>query len=580
MNPVEWQFLEAEELLKKGAFKEAEERYEQLGQASLSYALKIRRRDALGYLSEVRGNTDGAEAIFRETIAWIEARAPERQADLARSLNNLGRLLMRKDPKEAIPCFDRSCELFRGMAETLPDYRLHLANSLTARAEAHGMRKKYWYAKRDYKEAIGLYEALDAEAFRDAIAYARYQLGSIYQEEFNAYDARNQYGKALKVYLEASGEKPDAYLPLYAASCNNMAQVHQDLEDYDKAEEALREALQAYQRLCETNSDQYTPYLAATHTHLAILRAENRSDPDGAREQIDLAIEKYGALQADQPEQFTHYWATALHNAGVIRAEARQWEAAAGFLERALDQRRELEIKQPGAFSADLCATALNLAECYLNQIQSPEQWAFRDKALKLLRETEPFLQGLPDQPSTRNMKVDHTAMTGRLENMDRSDILCEYAIRQTRRLEDDIDGTLELDEKIRYQQGVLALWEEVAASGAAPDKYQGEWLRALNNTAWLYIRDGKAQAARELLERARGMDPDFKAALCNLAHCQLLLGEPDAANRGYRALWNSLHHSGKTFGEVINQDLLQLVKAGLLDAHQIPRPGMTHPTP
>ena len=542
MSNMEWQFLEAEALLKKGAWQEALERYESLQEESLSPEFRICRRDAM-----------------------------------ARCHNNLGRLLLRRDPADSLACFDRSSEIYRGLVEEDPEFRPHLANTLVARAEVYTMQKKFWYAKKDYKEAIALYEAMDEISYRDHIAYARYQLGSIYQEEFNGYDARNQYTKAISTYRDAAEQDPDNYLPLLAAALNNLAHVHEDLEDYDKAEEALNAALQAYDQLCQSNRDQYAPYLAATHTHLAILKAEKRSNPEGARDQIDQAIELYGELRAEHPDQFTHYWATSLHNAGVIRAEAREWEEASGYLNKALDQRWKLEETQPGAFTADLCATALNLAECYLNQMESPEQWGFHEKALGVLQEIAPLLDGLHAQSSVQNMQHDHKEMMGRLQSMDRSQLLYQYARKQTRVLEDEMDSTLELSEKINYQKGILALWEEVAQSGAPAARYTSEWVRALSNLGWLYIRQGDAGAARKLLEQALSLDPKADAALCNLAHCDLLEGQPDLANEKYRAVWKSTHDNGKGFGEVINKDLLLLVQSGLLDADQLPEPVSTH---
>ncbi len=541
MSEMERQLLDAEALLKKGAWQEALMRYESLEEESLSPEYRIRRGDAM-----------------------------------ARCLNNLGRLMLRKDPAEALSCFDRSSELYRELAEKSLEFRPHLANTLVARAEVYAMQKKFWYAKKDYKEAIGLYLALDEMNYRDHIAYARYQLGSIYQEEFNGYDARNQYAKAISTYREAAGQSPDNYLPLLAAALNNMAHVHEDLEDYDKAEEALNEALEAYVRLCKSNRDQYAPYLAATHTHLAILKAEKRSNPEDAGDQMDRAIELYGELMAEHPDQFTHYWATSLHNAGVIRAEAREWKEASAYLKKALDQRWELEETQPGAFTADLCATALNLAECYLNQMESPEQWGLHEKALEVLQEIAPLLDGLPGQPSVQNMQHDHKEMMGRLQSMDRSELLFQYARKQTRGLEDEVDGTLDISEKINYQKGILALWEEVAQSGAPPARYTAEWVRALSNLGWLYIRQGDSGSARKLLEQALTLDPKADAALCNLAHCDLMEGQPDLANEKYRAIWKSTHDNGRGFGEVINQDLLLLVQKGLLKADQLPKVAFT----
>lgn len=577
MNPNEWQFAQAEELLEKGAFEEALQHYEALEQTSLPPEYSIRRGDALGYLYERLGRRDQAEAQYRENLNGLEENAGERFADRARTLNNLGRVVLRRNPKEALDCFDRSCQLYRELAEDNLAFRPHLANTLVARGEVYGMQKKYWFAKKDYKEAISLYEAMDSTGYMDHIAYSRYQLGSIYQEEFNGYDARNQYARAIAIYREASEDQPENYLPLLAAALNNMANVHEDLEDYDKAEATLNEALEAYENLSENYSDQYAPYLAATHTHLAILQAEKRSNPDGATNQIDQAVQLYGVLKAEHPDQYTHYWATSLHNAGVIRAEAGRWKDAGTYLEKALQERWELEKAQPGVFTADLCATAMNLAECYLNQIHSPEDWEFRDMALGVLEEITPVLKGLEGQSSVQNMLQDHKEMTERLQAMKRSDILCQYAHRQTRKLEDEIDGTLELDEKITYQKGILALWEEVSQSGASPEQYTREWVRALSNLGWLYIRQGDPESARELLEKALVLDPRADAALCNLAHCDLLEGRPDLANEKYRAIWKSTHEDGKGFGEVINKDLLLLVQSGILGADQLPKPVASH---
>ena len=572
MDPLQSLMDEAREKMEEGAFSEALESYRQARRHAADPETYLLIGNTIGQLHEWMGHAREAADQYRDDLRWIETQAPGRPELRALSLNNLGRGLLSTNAREALECFDGACSAYRELADSNPSFRLPLANTLLARGEAYAQRKKFWYAKKDYKEAIEFHKSLNSDQSDALMAHARYQLGNIYAEEYNGYDARIQYFKAREIYEMLLDTDRSRYLPLLAAVNNNLALVQRDLEEYDPALKLFEETLEAYRELAQHKPQVFEPYLANTHTSTGILLAEQFRDFKQALQHNWEALQLYESLCQRFPDRYDHYLATAHHNAGVYQSEAGQWEEAEAAFNRALKARYALDRKQPGAFREDVCATALNLLELYRHRLDTTGDWKYRDLGMSLADTTSQFLKAVKDTPATQTMKTDLELLRSYFETVEPRNIQLQASMEKIRRWEEEIDSTLDLNEKRHYQQRVLNELKGLDQAGEKLPWLQQSLARALNNMAWLELCIGATQRARKMLQQAGQFDPGLLAVRCNTAHCDLLEGRPDSANRIYRELWPEKDASGTGFGEIINKDLVQLISLGVLEAHHLPK--------
>ena len=526
---------------------------------------KMYLSNTLARVLDLQGEREGAAAQFRKTLEVPhDGEAPALQQQ-AVALNNLGRLSLPEEPGSAIQYFDQAIEIFGGLSEASPEFGTHLAHSHMARGEAYYLSEKYWFAKKDYKAAIGLRKEY-GEALSDEMrALAHYQLGAIYTDEFNGHDARTHYQHALDLYTAAMESDPRKYQPLVAACLNNLAVTLMQMEEYDKALTRYQETLEQYEQLSAERPGVFRPYLASTYANTGVLLADRMKKYPEALRANEQAMAHYRDLAEAHPERYTHYLATACHNAGIYTLETPSWPQAEAHLSRALALRRELEEKQPGAFAADYCATALNLLEYYQRKIEADKDITYKEKGLALLKDTSAYLQALPDLPATENMTGDFRYFQNYFEAVDAQEVRTLDILQKIRVWDTEIDSTLEVDEKSIFQDKIL---------GAIRDFYQDypdnkvllrHYVLALNNRAWLHLCKGAVSRARALLQEGQELGAALPALACNLVHADLLEGRTTRAGQGYRALFGQRNASGTDFREVVEKDLLKLESYGVL---------------
>lgn len=564
---------EALEKVEERAFPEALGRYMEARKHAEDPEAYFLIGSTIGQLLEWMGRSSKAAGQYREDLQWLESQAPGRRDLRALGLNNLGRVLLTTAPGEAVDRFDGACAHYRELSNSDPTYFLPLANTLLARGEAHARQQKFWYAKKDFKEALEIYRNLESEQADALAAQARYQLGNIYAEEFNGPDARMQFLKARESYESLLKTDRMRYLPLLAAVNNNLALVQRDLEEYEQALALFEQTLEAYLELAESRPLVFSPYLANTHTSTGILLAEKFRDFGRALKHNTEAQQIYEALCQSYPDRYEHYLATARHNTGIYLAEAGQWEEAETAFEGALEDRLALEAKQPGSFRADIGATALNLLELYRHRLETTGDWNYRDLGLALAGNTGEHLAALETSPLHQNMQADLEILQSYFNTVAPGDVKLQASLEKIRKWEEEVDSTLDLNEKRHYQQRILNQWKKLGQHGKQAPWLRQALARALNNMAWLEICIGATGRARKMLGEAEAIDPGLLSVQCNIAHCDLLEGNPDAANKAYRYLWPKKDASDIGFGEVINKDLVQLIRLGVLAAHHLPKP-------
>lgn len=525
----------------------------------------------LAHILAWQNKTEEALSVYADLLVVLEEAEVNTDLLQATTVNNLGRLLLASDPAKAITLFSRAIEIYTAVFQQDLAYGFHLANSRMARAEGYNNQQKFALAKQDLKAALGLYQEQDLSQTSEMTALARYQLGGVYMEEFNAYDARIQYSKAQEIYRSLCAKDRQRYLPMLGACLNNLAMAERDAEQPEKALKGYQEVEAVYKELSAAAPERYLPYLAQTYSGMGILAAEQLRDIPRALEFNEKALQVYGNLCELEPERYTHYLATAHHNNGVYHAEALDWKASEAALDKALALRLTLEEKAPGHFQADLASTALNLLENYREQLEHSGDFIFKEKAIGLVRTAHEWLQAQPDTPLMGTMRSELAQLVAYFQELDPADVAIRAALREVRKWEEEVDGTLDVSEKKVFQELALSRLREVTrAYPGRPNALRALQL-ALNNMAWLEICSNAPEAATRLLDEAEALEIPLMALTCNRAHCLLLQGQRDAANLLYRELWPKRHYGGKTFGQLLHKDLWKLIQYGVLAPDQLP---------
>ena len=144
----------------------------------------------------------------------------------------------------------------------------------------------------------------------------------------NAYRAAGLLSESLSYYkqvfaiYENNLEKEDFR---FASLQNNLSLLYQEMEDFDKAVESLKNALEIVKKYPEAQFE-----LAVTYTNLgtSLLKQKNYEE---AREQLEKAIALFQTMKLKD----SHYCA-ALASMGEIRFHEKEYEKAAGCYEDAL----------------------------------------------------------------------------------------------------------------------------------------------------------------------------------------------------------------------------------------------------
>ncbi|MCK5440382.1 MAG: tetratricopeptide repeat protein [Maribacter sp.] len=367
---------------------------------------KIDLHNVLGRLYQKTRNPKKAITTFSTSLKLYED-FPKNDilSDKASIFNNLAAVYLETDFYLAIENYKQALKIYSTITELgNKEFYPHLANTNFALAEAFSKKTEFYNAKKYFKAAITLYGRLPNHSANELKARALYHLGNIYTEEFNLFDAKVNYAKALALFQDLSLKDEKAFTPFLAAVFNNLGVTYKSMGEHKKALGNYEQALKLYQNLAD-NNELFLPYVAATINSLSILYAELKNY-ERAIEYGHRTIDIYNRLVDSNPGEYTHYLATSLHNSGLFGFELRKLDLAEEYFDQALTIRRSLALKQPDAFDADFCATALNLVELYQTKMESKVDLNLKAKCLELLNDVDGRLQKQDEnRPVLKSMK-------------------------------------------------------------------------------------------------------------------------------------------------------------------------------
>ena len=162
-------------------------------------------------------------------------------------------------------------------------------------------------------------------------------------------------------------------------------------------------------------------------------------------------------------------------------------------------------------------------------------------------------------------MQQDFRYFKNYFDNVDVETIRVLEALEKIRLWDQEIDSTLDLNEKTVFQDRILGELRGFFKEYPGNQALGKQLLLALNNRGWLHLCAGEVEKARSLLAEGSDLDIPLAALECNLAHCELLQGNAREAVERYRGLFGSRNESGTDFRQVVENDLQKFQSLQLL---------------
>ncbi|MDR2118692.1 MAG: tetratricopeptide repeat protein, partial [Tannerellaceae bacterium] len=191
-------------------------------------------------------------------------------------------------------------------------------------------------------------------------------LGNLHSDLNDHTKAEEAYKEALQIYRKLADVNPQAYRPDVATTLNKLGNLHQNMNDYLKAEKAYKEALQIRRELADINPQEYRPDVATTLNDLGVLH-RNMKDYLKAEEDYKEALQIRRELADVNPQLDRPDVAGTLNNLGALHGEMNDYTKANADYREALQIYRELADVNPQAYRPDVATTLNKLGNLHQN---------------------------------------------------------------------------------------------------------------------------------------------------------------------------------------------------------------------
>ncbi|HKK78021.1 MAG TPA: tetratricopeptide repeat protein, partial [Phaeodactylibacter sp.] len=534
---------QAQVYYQSGQWQQALEAYEQALNEQPDLLTSAQIGGTLGNIFHEQGQLQAAMLHYQrafEQYAAVEAELnPAQRHQFATLGNNLANLLMGKqEPKQAVPFLRAAIRLYEGLAETdAQQYQPYLALTQYNLAQAAAQREDMYTWRKSIKAAMALYEELAKErpAFQPYLANAQASLAESYANEEPP--MAEVYWKRAVGNYEQAAERDTSVRPFVAASYNNLGYTQKQMRAYGKSVMAYTQALEAYQQLAEENAAEYLPFLANTYNNLGILFTE-MTDKDEAIGNYKRALGIYEGLAQEAPESFRPYQATILHNLGVLYDEKQEYDTALAYYDQALYERQQLAKDNPESFLPDVSATALNMATLYQSRLEQTADMAYQRKGLAILPAIEQALDQIAqERPAIVSMRSELAYYKQFFQSVKKAGLEAQLVRNQIEAWQEEQMSTLEVDEKLGFQQQIINALEDYLSAYPDADGMQEQLAIAYGHQAWLYLLEENTESALTASEKALSVWESHPSPKVNRAHALLFSGQIDAALELYHTV-------------------------------------------
>jgi len=425
--------------------------------------------------------------------------------------------------------------------------------------------------KNDYEKTMQYYEkAVHADALNmdNLLEYANY-LHSI-----------REYVKAEKYYLQCleryrllESENPKSHIADVAKVLNRLATLHRIVNEYPKATEEYKEALDIRRKLAAENAV-YLVDVARTLNDLAILHRAN-NEHQKALEGNEEALKIRRKLVTENSTVYLADLAQTLNNLAVLHWSFKEYSKALEEYGEALTIRRKLAQENPKAYLPDVAQTLNNLGILHWNTKEYAKALQEHEEALKIRRslaEENPKVYTDKVAQSLENLAILHNAT----EKYDKALQEYEEALEINKSLAAEnpkaylmyvartMDNLANLHEEVKEYSKALAEHKEAldifkTLASENPKVYTPEVAFTLSNLSWCYILVKEYTQAEQSAREALELDNTQTEVKIYLAHALLFQNHFPEAEKIYKELLQA------NKSELISDNLNKLEKAAAI---------------
>jgi tetratricopeptide (TPR) repeat protein len=329
--------------------------------------LEAEVEQVLGYLCRLTSRYDEASTHYRAALQIREAILPEKNQDLATTINSLAVLLrMMGRYDEAEPLYKRALRIRESLFGKVHEDVAQSYNSLGCLFQD---TNRYAQAEKFLQLAVSVRERLCGQDAPD-VAMSLQNLGNLYMDQSNFARASVCYVRARSIYEHTFG-------PLHPSTCqvlNSTAGLHLEQGHYDDAEELYIRTLDTRKRVLGPTHHE----VALTLNDLAVLYARQ----DRLHDAQPLYEEALEIRRSQLGEKHPDYAQSVANLASLMRDM--------GQLDRAGDLFRQAIAAQEAAFGTDqhvdVASSLCALAGVLLLQRKFPQAQNTFMKALSVQR--------------------------------------------------------------------------------------------------------------------------------------------------------------------------------------------------
>ncbi len=248
----------------------------------------------------------------------------------------------------------------------------------------------FLYVQQDYKKAVyvaertkELFGCMDEEV-DDAHWIMLYNnLANLYNDTQRQQEAEELYKKAMGIRERLAGRNAEAYEFDLVVSYNNLANLYSDTQRQTEAEEMYKKAVGILERLAERNAEEHESVLAVGYNNLAVLYSVTQRQKE-AEEMYKKAVGIQERLAERNAEEHEGDLAMSYGNLANLYSDTQRQQEAEEMCKKAVRIYERLAGRNAEEHESSLVASYNNLANLYRKSQRQQEAEKLCKKAVEI----------------------------------------------------------------------------------------------------------------------------------------------------------------------------------------------------
>lgn len=250
----------------------------------------------------------------------------------------------------------------------------------------------FLYVQQDYKKAVyvaertkELFGCMDEEV-DDAHWIMLYNnLANLYNDTQRQQEAEELYKKAMGIRERLAGRNAEAYEFDLVVSYNNLANLYSDTQRQQEAEEMCKKAVRIYERLAGRNAEEHESSLVASYNNLANLYRKSQRQQE-AEKLCKKAVEIWERLAERNAAAYEPNLVANYNNLAILYSDMQRQQEAEEMYKKAVEIWKRLAGRNAAAYEPRLAVCYWNISVLYLEMGKAFGRRIYRKKAIKLAK--------------------------------------------------------------------------------------------------------------------------------------------------------------------------------------------------